>query len=147
MLNVCQILCVCTTCTRQLPALMSEENGRIVSRYLQLKRITITFDSAPSHRRILLHLLLVFPSLLLSHPTSTFPSSAVFFFVSFYICFSTRTHAEPCVVVDGRVLPTRPLSLATEHAAAPLTHRRDSFWECFSCLCFDHFPSIFWQNH
>lgn len=112
-----------------------------ICRYLQLKHITITFASAPSHRHILLHLL-VFPSLLLSHPTSTFPSSAVLFFVSFYICFSTRTHTEPCGV-DGRLLPTRPLSLAPEPAAAPLTHRRDSFCECFSCLCFDHFPSIF----
>lgn len=132
------------SCTLQLPALMSEENGHRASRYLQIFAdicITITFASAPSHRRVLLHLL-VFPSLLLSHPTSTFPSSAFLFFVSFYICFSTRTHTEPCGV-DGRLLPTRPLSLAAEHAAAPLTHRRDSFCECFSCLCFDHFPSIF----
>ena len=114
--------------TRQLPALMSGRKMAAVWvwwsavtvawRYLQTKLITITFASAPSHRRILL----VFPSLLLSRlSSSSFPSPAVlcfFFFCSLYICFSTRTHTEPCAV-DCRVLPTRPLSLAPEHAAVP----------------------------
>lgn len=132
------------SCTLQLPALMSDENGRRVSRYLQifaaeahhdhLRLCSITPTRPPPPPRLSL------PTSVTSH--LHIPFFRCLFFVSFYICFSTRTHTEPCGV-DGRLLPTRPLSLAAEHAAAPLTHRRDSFCECFSCLCFDHFPSIF----
>lgn len=123
---------------------MSEENGHRVSRYLQifaaeahhdhLRLCSITPTRPPPPPRLSL------PTSVTSH--LHIPFFRCLFFVSFYICFSTRTHTEPCGV-DGRLLPTRPLSLAAEHAAAPLTHRRDSFCECFSCLCFDHFPSIF----
>ena len=93
--------------TWQLPALMSGRKMAAVWvwwsavtvawRYLQTKLITITFASAPSHRRILL----VFPSLLLSRlSSSSFPSPAVlcffFFLFTLHLFFHTDTHWAMC---------------------------------------------------
>ena len=124
-----QIPCVCTTCSLEhdsfLPwcqegkwppcefdGLLSQWPGDICRRSSSRSPSPLLLHTDASSSSFLPYFCHVSP------PHSPLLLFCVFFFCSLYICFSTRTHTEPCAV-DCRVLPTRPLSLAPEHAAVP----------------------------